>query len=562
MKKNKKDNGRLRAATEALSTERRELGRDSVLKFGQTYLRHYFRLSPSALHREMAQILERASADRGYRIAIAAPRGHAKSTLVETYILWCICYGLESCIVILSNTAAQAAEHLAHIKHELEGNPMLLADFPGVCEPRDSKPGPPRWTQSLIITRNNIKVTALGAGQDMRGLRHNQFRPGLIVLDDVENREAANSAERREKLFNWLMRDVVKAGDDRTNIILVGTILHYDSLLAKLTDESGSFGWVGHRYKAVISWFVHPELWEAWELIYTGREADEQGNTGPDAARSMFEAIKEDMMDGVEVLWSQRESFYDLMVMRITEGRASFDAEKQNEPVDPSSCLFREEDIVLWDADGTTEDELLDSLQGHCSYIGACDPSMGKAGKGRDDSAIITLVRDTKTGTLYVVDADIARRTPLQIIEAILAYHKRRKYVAFGVEAVQFQAFFATELQRESNAQGLHLPVKKIKPTSDKLGRIQSLQPLIKSGTIRFSKRHRTLLDQLRQFPKAAHDDGPDALEMAVGMAGTARSPGWAREQARHLAKWNQRRPPNGYGLGWHPLGPADFGLR
>ena len=41
------------------------------------------------------------------------------------------------------------------------------------------------------------------------------------------------------------------------------------------------------------------------------------------------------------------------------------------------------------------------------------------------------------------------------------------------------------------------------------------LQPAIKNGTIRFSKRHHTLTEQLKHFPKGAHDDGPDALEMA-----------------------------------------------
>ena len=41
----------------------------------------------------------------------------------------------------------------------------------------------------------------------------------------------------------------------------------------------------------------------------------------------------------------------------------------------------------------------------------------------------------------------------------------------------------------------------------------------IARGTIRFSPRHKALLDQLRYFPKVAHDDGADALEMAVELA-------------------------------------------
>ena len=51
--------------------------------------------------------------------------------------------------------------------------------------------------------------------------------------------------------------------------------------------------------------------------------------------------------------------------------------------------------------------------------------------------------------------------------------------------------------------------------------RIQALQPLIKNGTIRFQKNQRLLLEQLKYYPLADHDDGPDALEMAVRKART-----------------------------------------
>jgi phage terminase large subunit-like protein len=45
------------------------------------------------------------------------------------------------------------------------------------------------------------------------------------------------------------------------------------------------------------------------------------------------------------------------------------------------------------------------------------------------------------------------------------------------------------------------------------------LQPLVKNATIQFSKKHQTLLDQMKYFPKGAHDDGLDALQMAVELA-------------------------------------------
>ncbi len=52
-----------------------------------------------------------------------------------------------------------------------------------------------------------------------------------------------------------------------------------------------------------------------------------------------------------------------------------------------------------------------------------------------------------------------------------------------------------------------------------KLGRIESLEPIVSAGNLLFCSKHRILLDQLRQFPFAKHDDGPDALEMAVQLS-------------------------------------------
>ncbi|MCH7885347.1 MAG: phage terminase large subunit [Planctomycetes bacterium] len=163
--------------------------------------------------------------------------------------------------------------------------------------------------------------------------------------------------------------------------------------------------------------------------------------------------------------------------------------------------------------------KLIASVGKNACWVGACDPSLGKSGKHADDSAIITLLRDSSTGILYVIDADIHRRKPDLIIESVLTYQRLRRYMKFAFESNQFQSLLADELTRRSNAEGLYLPVESVHHSSDKLARIQSLQPLVRSGTLQFSRRHALLLEQMRLFPKAAHDDGPDALEMAVAAA-------------------------------------------
>ena len=62
----------------------------------------------------------------------------------------------------------------------------------------------------------------------------------------------------------------------------------------------------------------------------------------------------------------------------------------------------------------------------------------------------------------------------------------------------------------------MSLPVRTVKNQSNKRTRIENLEPEVTQGRIRLCRRHQLLLDQLRQFPLAVHDDGPDALEMAV----------------------------------------------
>lgn len=129
-----------------------------------------------------------------------------------------------------------------------------------------------------------------------------------------------------------------------------------------------------------------------------------------------------------------------------------------------------------------------------------------------------------KTGYMYVLDADIAKRHPDVIIDDAIALGARyrrdiKPLRAFGVETVQFQFFFKEVMAQRSAEAGEHLPIEEIQSTGNKVMRIESLQPLVKNHYIKFSRRHKTLLAQLTEFPMGRNDDGPDALKMAVDTA-------------------------------------------
>jgi hypothetical protein len=76
------------------------------------------------------------------------------------------------------------------------------------------------------------------------------------------------------------------------------------------------------------------------------------------------------------------------------------------------------------------------------------------------------------------------------------------------------------DFEKKGREKGIPIDTVPLKNTGPKINRIQSFQPFTKSGALQFFHGHRLLLDQCRDFPMGKYDDGLDALEMAVRVAG------------------------------------------
>lgn len=502
---------------------RRDLASRSPEEFARAYLESICNLPFSRMHLELFTALGGTIKKRGARLAIAAPRGHAKSTIVSlAFVLWCILYEKEKLVVIVSATKEQAALLLSHIKEQLQKNERLLADFPEVCRPERARYRTKPWRDNRILLPNGAMVCSYGEGQGLRGARNDKHRPGLIIADDLENTDRVIVEEQRQKLRTWFNGTLLHAGHPETNVIVVGTVLHHDSLLANLIHPLQGRGWTDMKYKAIERFSPRAELWETWSTIFR-RQEEFEDKTGPDAAKSYFVANKKEMLKKVKVLWPEWEDYHDLMIMREREGRGSFQSEKQNEPLDPELCLFSEEIFHYWDEEHQDEQHLLDAVGRDGYFYGACDPSLGKRTGSGDFSAIIILYQQRKPKVNYVLVADIKRRSPDETIEQIVHYAQTYRFNKFGVEGNHFQQLTIDNLKNKVSSLGIRLPIETIDSRSNKQARISSLEPEISQGHLKFYRRHQLLLDQLRQFPLGMHDDGPDALEMAMTIASKPR---------------------------------------
>lgn len=500
---------------------RRQLAAFDLEYFGRAYLSHYFVNPSPAFHKELDEVwingvmkgmnpleqAKRISRMEGCRKAIQAPRGHAKTTTFTFKdSLHASLYGYKHYIILLSDSSEQAEGFLAGIKDEIEENGAIREDF-------GNQKGKV-WKSSVILFDNGTKIEAIGSGKKVRGRKHKQWRPDLMLCDDLENDENVATPDQRRKLRNWYYKAVSKAGDTYTDIVYIGTLLHFDSLLANVSKNPE---YDTRKYRGVIQFAENTQLWDAWEAIYTDLENPDHKAD----ALAFFKANEAEMLKGTKVLWEEKNSYYKLMVDRVSDGEAAFNSEIQNDPIDPESCAFNEEWFDYYDDEGKIPPDFSDP---RFLFVGGNDPSLGK-NKKSDTSAIITVAKDVRSGYLYVALADIEKRKPDQIIDDALETSRRMKrdygrgYTKFGVETVQFQAYFAEIMRQRSAQAGEYLPIEEINSIKNKDARIQSLQPFVKNGYIKFSRRHKTLLKQMSEYPMGKNDDGPDALEMVVKLA-------------------------------------------
>jgi predicted phage terminase large subunit-like protein len=490
-------------APEAIA-ERRRLVFDDVTGFeyfDRTYFPHYGKAEPSALHTFLHQRLPQiVNSPNGERDAIAAPRGEAKSTKISlVFVLWCLIKAIKWYPIIVMDAFEQAAEMLEAIKAELEANPRLASDFPEACGQGKV------WRAGVIVTANGRKVEAFGSAKKIRGRRHGPHRPDLAVMDDIENDENVTTPAQRDKLQRFVTKGVLNLGppDDSMDAIVVGTVLHYDSVLARFLRNPL---WNRKVFKAIIQWPDRMDLWEQFEGLLLNADTPQEGQA---AAMALYEENRAAMDAGAVVSWPAVRPLVKLMIKRAREGHDAFDSEQQNDPTSGEDAPFANS-IRFW------VNRLNEWL-----FYGACDPSLGKAGAGRDPSAIGVGGFNRETGILDVVEAKIRKRVPDKIISDMIEVQREYNCIVWGVETVQFQEFLATELIKRSAQQGVPLPVRMLVPIIDKLMRIEALQPHCANGLIRFHSSLTTLIDQFKHFPKADHDDGPDMVAMLWMLAQT-----------------------------------------
>ncbi len=236
---------------------RKAIIKNSHWHFFHFYFAHYVKYATANFQSEIFDLTEKEEAGN---LFIVAFRGSGKSTIITTsYPLWSILgRHQKKFVLILCQTQNQAKQHMMNIRQELENNSLLKNDLGPFKE--DSG----EWgSLSIVFSNLNARITAASSEQSIRGLRHNQNRPDLIIGDDVEDINSTKTKEGRGKTYQWITGEIIPAGDKNTRLVIVGNLLHEDSLLMRIKEDI--------EKKRIDGVFKSYPLIEDKKILWTGK---------------------------------------------------------------------------------------------------------------------------------------------------------------------------------------------------------------------------------------------------------------------------------------------------
>ena len=413
------------------------------------------------------------------QVALAAPRGHAKSSaLTISYALAASLFRAHDYTLIVSDSVTQASEFLRNIKEELAENEALKELF-GIA-------GFLKDTEHDIIMQcrdgHKFRISAKGSEQKLRGLLWRKKRPNLIVVDDAENDEIVMNDDRRVKFREWFFSALIPSLSKDGKIRIVGTILHMDSLLERLMPPVGD-----------------PAVKEEPLKSYW---AD---NTGHSWKAVRYRAHTDDFS---HILWGSRYD-KDFFIARRRDFQQQGMPEKYNQeylnyPIDDATAYFRRDDFAT-----------ISNPDEHLVYYIGCDLAISEKKKSAYTAMAVCGVNHQ--GKLRVVDMRRFRGDAYDIINELFSLNHEYAPECIFIEQENIARALGAVLDREMYERNEFLSIEPIQPSADKVQRSRSFQARMRAGAVEWDMDadwFQAAFNELITFPRGVYKDQVDALSL------------------------------------------------
>ena len=420
-------------------------------------------------------------------VAMAAPRGHAKTTgMTVSYGLATLLFRERKFMLLVSDTESQASMFLGFFKAQLQNNQSLIELF-GIK--RDEK-GLVKFIKDsetdIVVAFEDgaqFRIIAKGAEQKLRGLISAQGqRPDIILCDDIENDELVMNKERREKMRKWFYSALLPCVSSTGIVRVVGTILHMDSLLERLMP------------KPYDRW-SHQEPLKLWSEVKRNGWLSVKYRAHTD--------------DFSQVLWPEKHSEASLREKRaeyMGQGMPEvYSQEYLNIPLDESVAYFKRNDFDYLN----DEDKKLT-----LKYYITADLAISEA--DRADYSVFIIGGMDEHRRLQIRQVIRERMDGREIVDTLLQLQRIYDPEVVGIEEMQVSKSIGPFLREEMVRQNTYLSLVPLKHGGkDKIARGRSIQARMRAKAVKFDKQadwYPAFEEELTRFPRDTHDDQVDAF--------------------------------------------------
>jgi hypothetical protein len=215
----------------------------------ERWLRHYF---PHYLQRNNVDVPMASFHDEFWewilKVAAGEPvpawlsiwaRGAAKSTSVELASVYLAAKNARRYALYVCRTQEQADDHVQNIGALLESE-RLQQGYPDLTERLVGKHGNVKgWRRNRLRTKSGFTMDALGLDSAARGVRMDEQRPDLILLDDIDDKH--DTEETIERNIKTITNSLLPAGAEGLVVYGAQNLVHGDSIFARLADGRADF---------------------------------------------------------------------------------------------------------------------------------------------------------------------------------------------------------------------------------------------------------------------------------------------------------------------------------
>lgn len=419
------------------------------------------------------------------------------TSLAKIKIIHSICYEKNKFIIWTSYDQRKAAANLYDVVLELQTNPLLIEDFGQLFfEETQLEKKSRKKSINEFITSNNIKVKAYSTGQSPRGEVYGEYRPDLIILDDIETLDTIESEAKTDQVKRYI--DELFAGlSGYAKIIVLGNRLIEGGSITylenKIVEDPSA-----KRYDipVVIDGAI---VWDD-KYVHTDKQALEINGdiSNPEHHKISLETKKR--------LLGHQAYNREMLNTPIT------DEEREFKPT-----WYRYRDYETVESLNTKNYLTIDTAMSEketADFSGFCENYLDSENK-------------------WNLKAYKKKFAPDALVDWIFQRYEEKRFVKIGIEKTTFTEGLKPYLESEMRKRNVFLPIVELSHGGTKKEtRIRGLIPRYSNHSIyHIAGECEDLEKELYNFPKSLHDDVMDAeaymnrmLERQTGSASVSTS--------------------------------------